>query len=212
MARRGRGDAFLTFSADEAGLLRYVRNKLGQFQSGNQAMLAANRASIAHLKGEAVAVLNAKATRRYPDPRNDKRLVQIVGDDSAHEATQDRFSFWVLDKVEALDARARKFYRAIDEGSTYWNDGPGAGRYVALVFYPGFGQEGGGPSGPSPDVRYQAAYASPAGARVRITKPVPAYGFLTDPVQRFRAQGLYAQYVRDALRARGLRVRIKASP
>ena len=191
----------LTWSARDAGLLRYVRNKLGQFQSGNQAMLEANKAVVAHLKGEAVAILDAKATRRYPDPRNEKRLVQIVGDDSAHEATQDKFSFWVLDRVDALDARARSFYRAIDQGSTYW---PDSGRYVALVFYPGSGQDGGGPSRPSPSVNYQAAYASPGGARVRITKPVPAYGFLSNPVRQFKAQGLYAQFVRDALGARGL--------
>jgi hypothetical protein len=155
------------------------------------------------LQERSEAILKERVHREH-DFRHKVRLSEVVMSDEVHQVTRDYFRFWIPDRVEAVDARVRSFYRAIDQGSDYWVDGPGANRYVALIFYPGQ------PSKPSSGVGHQAAFADRWGARVLITKPVPAYGFLTIPKNEFQEQGLYAKYVDAAFKDRGIKAVVKA--
>lgn len=194
------GTPFFTFSAKLAGFSQAVRNQKGQFQSGNQAFVEVHRQSLEWLKARSVDILDAKVHRAH-DLRNRSTLAEVVESDEVHQVTRDYFHFWIPDRVEAVDARVRSFYRAIDQGSDYWVN---SGRYVALIFYPG------NPFKPAAGIGTQAAYADRRGARVLITKPVPAYGFLTIPKNEFQEQGLYAKYVEAAFKARGIRAVVKA--
>lgn len=203
MARgSGPGPSFFTWSVKLAGFSQLVRNQKGQFQSGNQAFAEVNRKSLDWLKARSVDILDTKVHRAH-DFRNRRTVAEVVESDDVHEVTRDYFRFWIPDRVESVDARVRSFYRAIDQGSRYWVDGPGAGRYVALIFYPGSAK-------PSAEANNQAAFADRWGARVLITKPVPAYGFLTIPKNEFQTEGIYAKYVDAAFKARGIKAVVKA--
>lgn len=195
------GGAFVTFSARDAGLNNLVRDLKGRFQSGNQAMLEVNRESVKYLKNASTDILK-NSVKREKDRRN-KRGLAVVADDDAHSVSIDSFSFWVLDRVDSIDARVRSYYRAIDEGSDYWVE---SGRYVALIWYPG------SPIRPSRGVETQAAFADRTGARVLITHPVPAYGFLSIPVSNFKSEGVYSKLVQGAFSRRGLKVKVSRTP
>lgn len=188
-----------TFRAKDEGLSGSVRDLKGRFVSGNQAMLRANEASLKFLKAAASKDLDDKI-RRHPDARNRKRLADVITDDSVHSANVDGFNFMIAERVKAVDERAAAYYRAVEFGSNYW---PESGRYIGLVFYPG------SPVKPSGAVGTQAAFADRRGARVLITHPVPAYGYLKNAVRDFNDRGLYREYARKELEAVGLKFAIK---
>lgn len=195
----------LTFSADMAGLTRAVRNQLGQFQSGNQAMKRVNEAALKYLKDASVDILDNKANRRERDLRT-KVGLQVVEQDDAHIVNQDKFGFWVIDRIDGIDKRVRSYYRAIDKGSNYWVERTAGGNdWVSLVFL-------GNPSRPVPGGGRQAAYGDRRGARVIITNPVPRYAFLTQPVANFRRNKIYAGLVREEFKRLGLKAKITATP
>jgi hypothetical protein len=177
------------------GLLRYVRNKLGQFQSGNQAMLEANKAEPSrYLKAKRSAEILRQGDQAGSRPAEQKRGPRgvMTATHDAHEVTSSRSgcSTRSTRSTPASAASTAPSTRA----PTYW---PDSGRYVALCLVPRV-TDGGGPARPASNVNYQAAYADPFGARVRITKPGARVRLPQRPVRNFKAQGIYAHFVRHA--------------
>lgn len=194
--------AIFAMRAVDKGFARQVRNLLGHFQEGNQAIKRVNEYSIGWLNAKAVENLHQRATRRAKDPRHG-RLAGLIVDPSVSSANVDGFK-WLIDaQMESADARVAAYARALDQGSDYWvrrTSGRG-GSGLRLAF--------GTPEAPEPPTRGvsgETGFAPGPFGRVAITKPVPAYHWAQDPINTFRQQGIWVRQAKKELRALGLPV------